>query len=646
MDSKLDQSQESFEACLCRLKRELQEVPQEPGCYLWKDASGEVLYVGKAKQLRSRMRQYVLGQDEREKIPLMMKQVKSFDYVVVSSEHESLVLEKNLIQQYKPPYNVDYRDDKSYPFIALTMGDLYPAIKYTREKHKAHTRYFGPYTDARAAREILDIARRVVPLCSANCSEWKRLNRAYENTKLSQEAFLKDLQEHAKPCFDYHVGKGPGACIAALSPQEYQEYVQDISRFLSGKRKEFIDKIRSEMLEAASNLEFEKAARARNRLATIEGLQDKQQVVLSQAQDIDLIGICREETIAAAQVFVVREGRVIISNEFILNKGMDVTENELIEAFLKRYYHDSTDIPEEILVPLELEDRELLEAWLSEKRTKRCRILRPSRGDKFKLRALADKNAAHALLRFKVRTRYDDERSNMALLQLENALALKAAPMRIECFDVSTIHGKHSVASMVVFSKGRPDKGQYRRFKIRMQTDEANDFAMMSEVLSRRYAPEKMSDANFGSKPDLLIVDGGKPQLSAAIKVLRSLGLDIPVCGLAKADEELFVEWSMDSPVVLPNGSASLYLVKHIRDEAHRFAITFHRQLRDKAMTASILDEIPGLGPKRKKSLLKHFGSFKKLKAAQLDEIKEAPGIPQGLAEDIFEYLSASSLNN
>lgn len=623
-------------AALVQLKEQVDHVSTDPGCYLWRDKDGAVLYVGKAKNLRARMKQYVLGQDEREKIPLMMAQVHSFDYIVVNSEHESLVLEKNLIQQYHPPYNVDYRDDKSYPFIALTVGEDFPSIKYTREKHREDTRYFGPYTDSRAARNLIDIVRRIVPICTSQCPELKRIQRALKGKTFSELSSEERDRLMRKPCFDYHVGKGPGVCIGAITPDEYRKNVEAVERFLSGKRREFIDQITQEMYEAADDLDFEKAARCRNRIETIRTLQDKQQVVFKTPVDLDVIGFYREETIAGAHVFVVREGRVIISNDFVLNKGLDVPHEELVEGFLKRYYHDATDLPAEILVGIPLPDAELLQSWLSEVRTKKVVIHVPVRGDKKKLLELADKNARHALMRFKVRTRYDDERINRALLELESALALPNPPMRIECFDISTIHGKHSVASMVVFTNGKPDKSQYRRFKIRTETPEANDFLMMSETLRRRYDPERMKDERFGSTPDLLIVDGGKPQLTAALKELEALNLDIPVAGLAKSDEELFVPWSPTGPVVLPSGSSSLYLVKHVRDEAHRFAITFHRELRDKAMTQSILDEIEGVGPHRKKALLKHFGSFKRLKSATLEEIAQVPGISHAVAEAVF----------
>ncbi len=622
------------------LAEQVAQVPTQPGCYLWKDASGEVIYVGKAKNLRSRMRQYVTLSDERQKIPLMMQLVKSFDYIVVDNEHEALVLERNLIGQYRPYFNVDFKDDKSYPFIALTKGDVYPAIKYTREKHKPGTRYFGPYTDSRAARDTIDTLRKVIPICSATCAEWKRTRRLIASHADDADIINLVCAQKGRPCFDYHVGRGPGACVGAVTPEEYARNVRRVERFLAGKRSEVTGELKAEMAEAASELDFERAARIKRRLEVINGLDDRQQVVFPSRVDIDLIGFYREETITGASVFVVREGRTVRTCEFILDKGLDVDEEELVAGFIKRYYDETADIPAEVNVAIDLADAELLGAWLSEKRGHQCHLHRPQRGEKRHLLETAERNARHALMRYMMRTGYADDRTNQALLQLESALALPAPPLRIECFDISTIHGRFTVASMVVFTNGRPDKSQYRRFRVRSVTGEANDFLSMQEVLGRRYAPERMADERFGSCPDLLVVDGGKPQLTAAITQLEQLGLDIPVCGLAKADEEVFVPWD-ETPVVLPNGSASLYLIKQVRDEAHRFAITFHRELRDKAMTVSVLDDVEGVGPTRKKAIMRHFGSMKRLRAASVDDIAEVKGVPRQVAEAVYETLRA-----
>ena len=625
---------------LVSIREQVDQVPVSPGCYLWKDGSGKVIYVGKAKNLRSRMRQYVTLQDDRAKIPLMMQVVRSFDYIVVENEHEALVLERNLIAQYRPYFNVDFKDDKSYPFIAITESDVFPAIKYTREKHKKGTRYFGPYTDSYAARQTIDTLRKVVPICTASCTEWKRCRRELE--KHPNEAAVANMifAENGRPCFDYHVGRGPGVCVGAISTAEYGKHVRQVENFLRGNRSEIVMEVQEQMQEAAANLDFERAARLKGRLDALSALDDRQQVTFPTSVNLDLIGFYREETISAACVFVVREGRTVRSVEFILDKGLDVSEDELVSGFVKRYYDETADIPAEVDVPLELSDAEVISEWLSDKRGHRCGLHLPQRGEKFRLLEMASKNARHALMRHMIRTGYSDDRSNQALLQLESALALEAPPLRIECFDISTLHGSFTVASMVVFTNGKPDKSQYRRFKIHAELDEANDFVSMSEVLGRRYSPERMADKRFGSRPDLLVVDGGKPQLTAAIQQLAELGLDIPVCGLAKSDEEVFVPWD-DTPIVLPSGSASLYLIKQVRDESHRFAITFHRELRDKAMTVSILDEIPGVGPKRKKDLMRHFGSFKKLNAASADDIADVKGISPALAQTIFDELKA-----
>ena len=625
---------------LVSIREQVDQVPTDPGCYLWKDGSGKVIYVGKAKNLRARMRQYVTLQDDRAKIPLMMQVVRSFDYIVVENEHEALVLERNLIAQYRPYFNVDFKDDKSYPYIAITESDTFPAIKYTREKHKKGTRYFGPYTDSYAARQTIETLRKVVPICSATCVEWKRAKRLLEKDPDGAAVANLLLAKKGRPCFDYHVGKGPGVCVGAIDTVSYAKNVRQVENFLRGNRSEIVSELKDQMQEAAADLDFEKAARLKSRLTSLSDLDDRQQVTFPTSVNIDLIGIYREETISAACVFVVREGRTIRSVEFILDKGLDVSEEELVSGFLKRYYDETADIPAEVNLPIDLLDAEVLSEWLTQKRGHNCVLHHPQRGEKFRLLQMASANARHALIRHMIRTGYVDDRTNQALLQLESALALDAPPLRIECFDISTLHGNFTVASMVVFTNGKADKSQYRRFKIRAELDEANDFVSMTEVLGRRYSPERMADERFGSRPDLLVVDGGKPQLTAAINQLNELGLDIPVCGLAKSDEEVFVPWD-DTPIVLPTGSASLYLIKQVRDESHRFAITFHRELRDKAMTVSILDEIPGVGPKRKKDIMRHFGSFKRLKAASVEDISQVKGVSVNLAETIYEELKA-----
>ncbi len=610
------------------LKAQLARVPEEPGVYMWKDAAGEVLYVGKAKSLRSRMRQYLGGHDERAMVPVMMAQVASFDCFVTASEVDSLVLEANLIKRFRPRYNVDYRDDKTFPYIALTLSDPFPAIKYTREKHREGTRYLGPYTDAKGARATVDIVRRVYPICRADCVEWKRLT-------------ARGGTPGGKPCFDQHVGKGPGPCVGAVSREEYARNVRRVSDFLEGRRTAVAEDLEREMRDAAADLDYERAARARNRLEAVRSVLERQTVVSERRLDADVIGVHREETIAAAYLFQVREGRVLVGTEFVLDQGLDVSAADLVEGFLLRYYAQATHVPREVLVAVLPEEPQAVAEWLSGLRGSKVRLAVPARGEKRVLLELATTNARHALARYSFRTRYDEERTNAALLQLESALALPAPPMRIECFDISTLHGRFSVGSMVVFESGRPDPSAYRRFRVRLESSESNDVAMMREVLGRRFAREVREGSRFARRPDLLIVDGGKPQLSAAVDVLEEMGIaDIPVAALAKRDEELFLPAWKD-PVVLPAGSPSLYLVKRLRDEAHRFAIAYHRGLRGKAMTASLLDEIPGVGPTRKKALLKAFGSVRKLSAASVDEIASVKGVPREVASDVSACLAS-----
>jgi excinuclease ABC subunit C len=546
--------------------------------------------------------------------------------VVTTNEVESLILENNLIKEHHPRYNVDYRDDKTYPYIAVTTGDPFPAIKYTREKHRSGTTYFGPYTDARAARATIEVVRRVYPICRTDCVEWKRVT-------------AHGGQPTGKPCFDFHIGKGPGPCVGAISREDYAKTVAQVEAFLDGKQSAVERDLDWQMRDAAAELDFERAARCRNRLDAVRSILERQTIVSASGLDADAIGICREETIAAAHVVHVREGRVMGASEFVLDQGLDVTDDELVEAFLLRYYGEASHVPRQVLVSYLPPGPAPLEALLQQRRGRKVTIERPERGERRRLLEMATTNAQHALSRYKFRTRYDEDRVNQALLELENALGLNVPPLRIECYDISTLHGRFSVGSMVVFDAGRSDPSAYRRFKIRGDTSEANDVAMMREVLQRRFLREAKEGARFAKRPDLLIVDGGKPQLSAAVAALEDIGVTgVPVVALAKREEELFVP-GWDDPVVLPGGSPSLYLVKRVRDEAHRFAITYHRELRGKAMTASILDEVPGVGPTRKQALVKHFGSVRRLRAATPEEIAQVPGVGRELAADIAEFL-------
>ncbi len=641
-DAGADPKQERYKDRLARLKREVDEVSQSPGVYLWKNAQGMVIYVGKAINLRARMRQYLNFQDDRAKIPQLVSEISSFEYIVCDNEHESLVLEKNLINQYSPYFNADFKDDKSYPFIALTVSNTYPAIKYTREKHKKGVKYFGPYTDGRAARLVAEAVRKVVPLCTSSCAEWRRLCRQIEISKKKGENLEKVYS--SRPCFDANVGLSPGVCAGLISPEEYALNIKKVERFLQGNRNEFLHELTQKMHQAADELNFEKAARIKGRIDAIEALSSKQRAVSVHNLDADVIGLYIEDTIAGVHILIIREGRIINSNEFMLSVGIEDLAEDVLRAFILRYYDSSTLIPKEIIVRTSFNDSSSIEAWLTEKKNDphraKVHVSIPQKGEKESLLRLSEQNAKHTLLRYKVRTNYDDSRINTALMQLESALALEAPPHRIESFDISTIHGSYTVASMIVFEDGKPNKSQYRRFKIKTPLDEANDFLSMQEVMQRRYSPERMKDERFGRKPDLILLDGGKPQLRAVMKMFDVMGIDdIALCGLAKRDEELFVPWQEEDPIVLPGGSASLYLVKQVRDEAHRFAITYHRELRKKGMSASILDEISGLGPIRKKALLNKYKSFKRIKALTLDELRSSRILPEEVAKELYIVL-------
>ena len=626
---------------IASIDEQLKHVPNSAGVYLWKDAKGLVLYVGKAKELRKRMQQYLSGHDSRAWIDRMAAQVASFDYVVTSTEAEALVMEFTLINQLSPPFNVAFRDSKSYPYIALTVGDTYPAIKYTREKKREGTRYFGPYTDSRGARETIDTLRRVIPLCRSTCPEYKRVRAS---------GFTKPLQ---RPCFDSQLGYGSAVCALAISPEDYAVSVKSAISLLEGNSLQLERDLNQEMEAAANELNYELAARIRNRLEGLQSIKERQAVVSDSKASYDVLGFVREETIAAAYVLAVREGKVLYGNEYILDKGLDVDFSDLVSGFIGRYYSEAGQVPAEILCEIELPDKLALEGFLTQRRREassnpqagKVRLSLPKRGTKKELLGMAQRNAGHALLRFKVRTHYDTERLNAALLQLESALSLDSPPLRIECFDISTLHGTHSVGSMVAFTNGMADKKGYRRFRIRGEFDQSNDVAMMREVLMRRFSEQRVADERFGRTPDLLIIDGGKPQLSAVAAVLDELNIaGVALAGLAKREEELWTTWS-DEPIMLADGSSSLFLVKRVRDEAHRFAVDYHRKLRSKAMTASILDEVAGIGPKRRKDLIRHFGSFKKLREASREELIAAPGITDEIAHDLYALIHELDLD-
>ncbi|MCL6472042.1 MAG: excinuclease ABC subunit UvrC [Firmicutes bacterium] len=600
-----------------RLVEQLKSVPSSPGVYIYKDSNGRVIYVGKAKSLRSRMRSYFNSSDHSPKTRALIDRIADFEFYVTGSEVEALVLEVNLIKKYRPAFNVSYRDDKSYPYIAITWQDDYPRVLITRERHRRGTKYYGPYTSIQAVRETFDTLRRIFPFRTC------RRSRPGKST--------------GSPCLNYHIKRCLGPCIGAISKSDYREMIEKVEMFLEGHPEPVIDQLEVEMKQASARLEFEHAARVRDRLEAAKVVLQKQKVVSEAGEDFDVIGLSIDGAAGCINLSTVRDGKLIGSKNFILDRGE--SSDDILSAFIKQNYISSTSVPPQILLPTEIEDRGLIEELLSQLRGTKVTLKVPQRGDKCDLVSMASANAQYALGMSLVKHSWEKETSTRALGMLASALGLSQIPLRIECFDISTIHGRNSVGSMVVFKDGRPAKDDYRKFRI-SRVEGMNDYAMMYEVISRRLEHRKANfDPSFSDEPDLIIVDGGKPQLSAAVSAMQKAGFeDIPVFGLAKREEEIYAP-GIDKPIRLDRGSDALKLLQRVRDEAHRFAITYHRSLRGKAMVESALDKIPGIGENRKRLLLKHFGSPAAIAAADLEELKSVPGLPGIVAERVHRHF-------
>ncbi|MDI6892589.1 MAG: excinuclease ABC subunit UvrC [Actinomycetota bacterium] len=608
------------------IAEQLKMVPDRPGAYIFKDERGNVLYVGKARSLKKRIRSYFRAPTTvglSPKIRAMVERIADFDFYVTDSEVEALILECNLIKKHCPDFNVDLRDDKSYPSLAIVLEEEFPRVLVTRKLNIKGARYFGPYTKAHAVRETLDTLRRVFPL--RTCSDSK----------------MARARASGSPCLDYHIKRCLGPCVGKVSPQEYREMIEQVCLFLEGKQEKIVEKLEEEMREAVEKLEFEKAARLRNRIQAARHVLERQKMMLPSLEDLDVIALVLGEEMACVEVFFVRGGKMLGSESFILErKGAD--EDELLSSFVKQFYLRVTLIPHLILSEREIGDRKLIESWLSQRRGKRVEIRVPRRGEKRRLVELARENARHTFELLKVKRRVERERASKALAELKEEIGLPSLPYRIECFDVSTIRGAESVGSMIVFENGKPKSEDYRRFRIKWVRGQ-DDFAMMGEVLKRRFArfleERGQPGSKFGLQPDLVIVDGGKPQLSAAIGALSELKIEsIPLAALAKGEEKIYLP-DISEPLTLPAFSHALNLVRRIRDEAHRFAIAYHRGLREKKMVKSVLDDIPGVGERRKKLLMDYFGAVDNLTRASLEELEAVPGLPSTLAQRIFEYF-------
>ena len=608
-------------------------IPDAPGSYQFKDADGRVIYVGKAHSLRSRLSNYFGSPSSMPpRTAQMVAAAESVEWIQVRNDVEALMLEYSLIKQHRPRFNIRLRDDKSYPFLAITTGDEWPRAMVMRGKKRKGTTYFGPYGHAYAIRETLDLLLRTFPI--RTCSDNKFAHH----------------QRLGRPCLLFHIEKCTGPCVGEVDKAEYDGLVGELIDFLSGDTQPVVRRLEQQMREASDGLEFERAARLRDRLASVRKAIEKQAMVTERPEDLDVIGISGDDLEAAVQVFYVRRGRVMGRKGFVVDKVEDVTPEQLVSHVLEGLYADSdaASVPKEVLVPDVPDDLDLYTEWLSWARGSQVRIRVPQRGDKRALQAMVTQNAKEEFVRHRLKRASDHNARARALNSLQEALELPDPPLRIECYDMSHIQGSDYVGSMVVMEDGLPKKSEYRRFKIR-EVPGNDDFAAMEEVLTRRLtallverdrpvgAPGRRK---FAYPPNLLVVDGGKGQLSVAMKVVEELGLEgeISVASLAKRFEEVFVPGQAD-PIRIPRQSEALYLLQRLRDEAHRFAITYHRQLRGKRMTSSSLDGIPGLGPTRKKRLVKELGGVGAVRSASLDTLLALPWLPDAVALAVHERL-------
>jgi len=634
-------------------------IPESPGVYRFRDQRGRVIYVGKAKSLRQRLNSYFADfASLHPRTQAMLTTAAGVDWTVVSTEVEAFQLEYSWIKEFDPRFNIRYRDDKSYPYLAVTMGEEYPRVMVMRGAKRKGTRYFGPYSHAWAIRDTVDTLLRVFPVRTCSAGVFKRSGQI------------------GRPCLLGYIGKCSAPCVKRISAEEHRALAEDFCDFMAGQTTRFASRLEAEMKAAARLEEYERAARLRDDLRALERAIEKQAVVFGDGTDADVIALAEDQLEAAVQVFYVRGGRVRGQRGWVLDKIEDVTTATLVENFLGQVYGDAlTDaeainagLPREILVPELPPDPATMTQWLAGRRGGPVSLRVPQRGDKKALLDTVARNAVETLVLHKTRRASDLTTRSKALNEIQEALGLDDAPLRIECYDVSNLQGTHVVASMVVFEDGLARKSEYRRFAIKGH-DGTDDIAAIHEVILRRFRrylaerektgeldtlgdpeaaepPEVSGQKKFAYPPNLVVVDGGPLQAAAAARALAELGIDdVAVCGLAKRLEEVWLPGE-EYPVILPRSSEGLYLLQRVRDEAHRFAIAYHRHKRSKAATASALDDVPGLGPARRATLLKHFGSVRKLRAASMEEIAAVPGIGPKLAATIAAALGSNQIKD
>lgn len=608
------------------LEEKLDNLPVRPGVYLFKDRNKKVIYVGKAKRLRSRVRSYFQnGHNQDAKSMRLVKRIDDLEVIITDSEIEALILEANLIKEYKPKYNVNLKDDKSFPYIRLT-NELFPRIFPTRKIIKDGSRYFGPYTDVRSMKSLLKTVKRIFPIrgCNLNLTAASIAAKKY------------------KVCLNYHIHKCLGPCENLIHEDEYAEIIKHIIDFINGRDMIVIKELQENMIQASTRQDFEKAARIRDQLNAIKDFQYKQKVVTPEAIDQDLIALYAEDNDACGVIFKIREGRIIGRQHYYLDGVEGEPMTRILSNFITQYYLGVDFIPQELFIPVMMDDTNEIQAWLSQKAGRSIEIKHPSKGEKANLIKMATKNAHLLLEELKLQKMKSSDYIPHSVKALQRDLSLKNPPRRIEAFDVSNISGTNATASMVSFYNGQPSKKDYKRFKIKSKST-PDDYAMMEETFERRYTRVLREKLPL---PDLILVDGGKGQLSSAVSVLNRLNIkDQPIIALAKRLDEIFVP-GLSEPQNIPRTSSGLRLLQRIRDEAHRFAVEYHRKLRKKSSVYSELDDLPGIGDRRKQILINHFGSLKNLKNASVDDIRAVKGISPSLAEKIFEHIHKQSNSN
>jgi len=599
----------------------LKQLPTSPGCYLYRDESDAVLYVGKAINLRNRVRSYFQASAKHgPRIQRLVKRTRDIEWIVVETELEALVLECNLIKKHRPPFNVRLRDDKSYPFIVVTK-EAFPRVLFTRNPRRGQGKTFGPYSSAYAVRDTLKLLHKVFPLIPCGKS-WSG-------------------REEQRPCLYFHLGQCLAPCAGIADKEQYLGVIGQVERFLKGDGESLVAEMEQEMALAAEAEQFEKAAELRDRAAAVRHVLERQKVLSSDEVDRDVVAVVKDERMAAVQVLYVRNGKLVGQQQFVLDGTADRPPGELVQEFVKQYYADAPEVPREILLPAEFEERKIVQQWLRQKRGSAVTLEVPQGGEGLGLVDMAAANAAESLKVYASELASREAWGEEAAAVLAQELGLPSPPRRIEAFDISNVQGTAPTASMVVAQDGVAAKSEYRRFKIKWHPESPDDFAMMGEAVTRRLRAYLDGDPKFSVLPELIVIDGGKGQLGAALAASTALGLQIPMAGLAKKQEILYVR-AEDGyrEIVLPIGSPALVLLTRLRDEAHRFALTYHRKLRDRRMHGSVLDEIPGIGPRRRRMLLRSFGSIAAIRQATVEQIAAVPTLTRRQAEVIHEFLS------